>query len=62
MGVVHATDCRLMHCLVCFGGFREKVLDAGVRTMVCCVVMVVKLWHNQLGTRFLCVVIGCEYA
>ena len=48
--------------LVCFGGFREKVLDAGVRTMVCCVVMVVKLWHNQLGTRFLCVVIGCEYA
>ena len=45
-----------------FRGLCEKVLDAGVYTMVCCVVMVVKLWHNQLGTRFLCVVIGCEYA
>ena len=44
-------------------GLCEKVLDAGVYTIVCCVVMVVKyLWHNQLDTQCLCVVIGCEYA
>ena len=47
-----------------FRGLCEKVLDAGVYTIVCCVVMVVKNCGITSSTHYFlwCVVIGCEYA